>query len=845
VTHPFHDYLCHHVSERLKNQILVVYDEREDFRPFFERELQESGTGHNGLPRVFLGEQLVFLARFTGSFFALRAAVEGIADMDKPDPLIVYVPGARHDPTGSVLMELEKAGMSWQPRFRTLALNALRKRFTDGQIDELLKPSTTYEDVVTFLAQGPDNDGPSALRTLFDGARSEPLIAAWLADDVHDGAIDSKNATDELYKLLEARIGLPVPSGTPINESRDKTVRYVLVGEFVSDLGCAAPASLSMIPSTGKKEHVDRVRAVARELRESYQEAYVALADGVEEALQLAKSDIPPGDLGSIDTFRFEERQLLTFACELIEQRRYDEALGIAAGRKRSFWVDRDVARQAQWEACRLMAELGRAVLNIRKALAKVAPDAPSWLQAYAAEGGWHVVDGLQRRLETWVVKMGEEPVGENALTMVRREHDNLLREMADGFYKAYEKAKWTISGALHQTRIYPEVVKPMGGRTAYFLVDAMRFEMGVDLAQQLQGAVDLTLRPAVCALPSITPVGMAALLPGASSSFSVVDHKGKPASLIEGSPMRNLQDRLKFLKAKVPGAVEMTLSKVVEAHSTKLAKTVADAPLVVIRSQEIDFVGEMDGDMLARQVVDTVISNVARAAKKLAAAGIECFVITADHGHQFGDRKDEDMRTDLPGGDKLAAERRCWIGRGGSNPPGTVRITGAELGYETDLDFVFPTGLGVFRAGGGLAFHHGGFSLQEIVVPVISFRIPRGSTRPSSGKEATLHDVPAAVTNRTFGVTVQVLGGLLDAGPVQLRVVLIHEGEVVGNVGMAVGGDLDRTTGILSLAAGDKASVGLMLTRDDCKTLRVVVLDPTSDAVLAQSDDIPVKLAI
>ncbi len=61
--------------------------------------------------------------------------------------------------------------------------------------------------------------------------------------------------------------------------------------------------------------------------------------------------------------------------------------------------------------------------------------------------------------------------------------------------------------------------------------------------------------------------------------------------------------------------------------------------------------------------------------------------------------------------------------GRGGTTPPGTVRVSGAELGYDTDLDFVFPTGLGVFKAGGGLSYHHGGISLQEMVIPVLTFQ--------------------------------------------------------------------------------------------------------------------------
>ena len=46
--------------------------------------------------------RLTFLARYTGSFFALRAAVEPIAALDKPEPLIIYLPGLERDMKESV-----------------------------------------------------------------------------------------------------------------------------------------------------------------------------------------------------------------------------------------------------------------------------------------------------------------------------------------------------------------------------------------------------------------------------------------------------------------------------------------------------------------------------------------------------------------------------------------------------------------------------------------------------------------------------------------------------------------------------------------------------------------------
>ncbi len=845
--HPLHEYLVQQLDDLLKKRVVVVfYDPRSEFAPFFDRELQEAGSDYDGLSRVFIGERQVLLARYAGSFFALRAAVEPIAALVNPESLIVYLPGVPRDREGSVLMELEKGGTCYEPQLRRLALNVLRKRFTDGHVDEMLRPpSIGWDDIVSFLLQSEEGQPASVLRTIFEGAQSEALLTHWLAVEDRDAAIAEKGATAELLKLVERRLGLALSEAATITEARDRTLRYVLVSEFRADLSCAPPASVGMVPVVVGREQLERMRTVAEGMRRGFPERYAQLAGIVEADLSLATAEIDPAHLGSIDTFRFEERALLGHAGKLVAAREYEKALAITRDRSRSFWVDRNVARRAQWEAVRLLAELGQQVERVRPEVAKMGEDPARWVAAYAGEEGWHLIDGLQRRLETWVARMDEELDAEQGLAVLRQEYEELLKRMADGFVKALRVSGWTVPGALPQTHVYPNIVKSRGGRVAYFFVDAMRYEMGVELARQLDGAQDLTTRPAIAALPSITPVGMAALLPDASASFSVIDHKGSLAARIEGTPMSNFQERLKFLKARVPDSVELTLGKLLGTPASKLGKTIGDASLVVVRSQEIDFAGEMDGDMLSRQVMDSVIGNLARAVKKLAGVGIEHFVIAADHGHQFSLRKDDDMKTDSPGGATVDLHRRCWAGRGGVTPPGTVRVSGAELGYDTDLDFVFPTGLGVFKAGGGLSYHHGGASLQELVIPVVSLRMPAPDTATPTGKVVQLGGVPDVLTNRTFGVRVLAVADLFASGPVAVRIIVLSGGEQVGQAGMAVGADLDRASGIVSVQPGTEASVGLMLTRDDCTQVRIVVQDPATDAVLDHSDEIPVKLGI
>src|SRR5262249_25612008 len=150
----------------------------------------------------------------------------------------------------------------------------------------------------------------------------------------------------------------------------------------------------------------------------------------------------------------------------------------------------------------------------------------------------------------------------------------------------------------------------------------------------------------------------------------------------VEGTVMSDLPARLKLFKREVPGLVDLQLAQVLQARTSKLATMVADGSAILVRSQDIDAAGE-GADLYARHVMDTAIGNIGRAVRKLADAGVSSFVITADHGHQFSRRREEDMRIESPGGDTVALHRRCWAGRGGTTPPGTVRVNGSELGYE------------------------------------------------------------------------------------------------------------------------------------------------------------------
>src|SRR5437899_5668789 len=315
--------------------------------------------------------------------------------------MVIYLPGCDRDHHGSVLMELEKAGESYEPQLKRLARNVLRQRYTDGVIDEMLAPErVTYDDLARASSDASSAEPPSILKSIFrDASGNDGLLAAWLTSEARDGVIAAKEATRELVKLVRSRLGLELPEDASLAKLRAVTLRYVLAGEFRSDLSCPPPACLDGVPSPKTKEDEAALRELGRRMRTGFPDAYAALADRVEEELGLRSAKLPAGALRAIDTFRFEERSLLSYCGELIAAPKFGEALTLVGEHEHSFWLDRDVGRKAQWEACRRMAELGSLASEVKVAVSKVKGDASSWIDAYTAKDGWYRMDQTQRRL--------------------------------------------------------------------------------------------------------------------------------------------------------------------------------------------------------------------------------------------------------------------------------------------------------------------------------------------------------------------------------------------------------------------------------------------------------------
>ena len=142
----------------------------------------------------------------------------------------------------------------------------------------------------------------------------------------------------------------------------------------------------------------------------------------------------------------------------------------------------------------------------------------------------------------------------EKLITKAEQRYTEVGSELAKQFITYFQKAKHPIKGLLQQRDIFEKQVKPLlgEGKVAYVWVDALRFEMARELCRLLKDDFKLEIEPAIGTIPTITEIGMAALLPKADVSAKVVTvgGGGKLALEIAGNVIKDRKDRVAFLAA-------------------------------------------------------------------------------------------------------------------------------------------------------------------------------------------------------------------------------------------------------------------------------------------------------
>jgi PglZ domain len=765
-------------------------------------------------------------AALNGSWYELLRRLERPLAAAEPG-LVVYVDVEQ--PAESPLEEVAATGTRFTRRLRSLLRRTLEGQLPSGRIDEIAAAAGTLVEAESLLEAGGGAVPPALVREL---GVSEP-------NDVVLGlAAGSGSLEEEVQRhaehFLEAHVGLKTRS----TDLPSEIARHLTLVELV-DADVGIPERLTTALPSPTREQGRHALEILRRWRhdETHREAFrMAMRVAGEELTldELAWSD----GLISIDTVPQYEKVAFAEALRRIDEGLFGEGLALAEARAKSLWADAAYGASdwaQRWHALRALCDLRLRLERQDDMSGKLLPEQ---LGAYAATG-WPA-DRAHRRLERAFLEVVDRTALDGPVRAARERHEEWMDAGIRDLTDALEREGLVTGTMLRQAAIHEELIGPLVQKeqpVVLFMVDALRLELGHELAESLKSQFDdprVELRPAVGLLPSTTMLGMASLCPGADGALRVEMQGSKLNVTVSGELVRTPPERLGLMRAAYGRVADFRLDDVVRMHDDELQDALAEAALAVVRSQEIDEAAEAGKLAASFTAFDHIVGLISRAVARLAHRGVRAFVVTADHGfialsHDLGPH----MIIDKPGGTGVV-HRRVFVGRGGAAGEELVRVPMDRLGLPGDLDVLMPRGLALIAHGGSRGFFHGGASPQELCIPVITLEL-----EPTEG--ATLPTIEASISGKitsqifTARLLLQpdLFGRLTTVRPVPVRV---QDGAEVGVLVAAGGAEFGE--GLVRLEPAQAIGIGFRvaarLRRGEEIVLRV--LDGRTDVLLGSS---------
>lgn len=311
----------------------------------------------------------------------------------------------------------------------------------------------------------------------------------------------------------------------------------------------------------------------------------------------------------------------------------------------------------------------------------------------------------------------------------------------------------WRIPGIVNQRDFYNTYVNSMvsnGDRVFIIISDALRYEAGVEIADKLNEEVinSTNTYAMLSSVPSITKLGMASLLPHDSISI-----KEDGRVFVDNADSSGIDNRDKILKSNFENSVAVDYQKLPK-NKIEFLEALKGYKLVYIYHDTIDATADKGAtEIYTFEAVQKAIGEILDLIHKITdwLGGINVLV-TADHGFIY-------QRSDLEESDKIGKEevkvidsnRRSFITKEDREIDSLIKINMNYLLKNSDLNAYMPKSNIRFKVQGeGSKFVHGGATLQETVVPVVSFKNIRNTYKNSVKAEK----VKVKLTNEVKKIT-------------------------------------------------------------------------------------------
>lgn len=313
----------------------------------------------------------------------------------------------------------------------------------------------------------------------------------------------------------------------------------------------------------------------------------------------------------------------------------------------------------------------------------------------------------------------------------------------------------WIIPGAGQQTSFFGDFVRrrhlQKNERAFVIISDGLRYEIAEELKQMLSSVYPgiTSIKAVQGVIPSYTSLGMAVLLPHGNVEIDDGDQV-----LVDGQRSKGTLDRQAILERTGHKCRAVTLTRLVDMTTDEMREEFRDVKVVYIYHNRIDATGEeaateRDVFTVVEKALEEICAAVGALRSKVSATHI---YITADHGFIY--TRDPLEEIDKISKSELEADcisRRYALSRKPSYVKGTVSV---NMKYLLGRDYyaVVPRGYLRYRMqGAGQNYAHGGASLQEIVIPIVSYKSTRDERHQVGKVDLELKTRTRRITNMIF----------------------------------------------------------------------------------------------
>lgn len=452
------------------------------------------------------------------------------------------------------------------------------------------------------------------------------------------------------------------------------------------------------------------------------------------------------------DSYEFEvvDKIIISRVSDLIKDNvgEYDKYLNLISNRRRFHYYNKHEHEYKCLKWSINMLKKKEELISIIKS-----EDAASMMKSYVKD--YYYFDKCYRKFYYHFDKIADNDVLADVKDIVENLYNNwYIAEIALKWNSALSDLKsWNINDILQQSKFYDEYIKFRSKERVFVIIsDALRYESADELNTLLnnerKGSTDLSYMLGV--LPSYTKLGMASLLP-----HSKIEIDDKYDVLVDGINSSSKNNRDKILKNTNINSMAVTFDEVMEMRDSEIRKAFAGQEVVYIYHNAIDAVG--DHALTEKDVFDateTAFSEITTLVNKLVnRVSASKILITADHGYLY-------KRSPLSECNKLGSlkiddsedSRRFAITKDKEDIEGTMCFSmDYLLGDGSSKYVITPKGDARFKVqGAGCNYVHGGSMLQEVVIPVITFKNDRSLSSANKIKKVkiTLTSITRKITN-------------------------------------------------------------------------------------------------